>query len=138
MNPPFRADQVGSLLRPAELTEARTKAKRGEIDAAALRAVEELSRPRAAARFFTSRTQTLAYRGASCRDAELNNGHAGNGQINRALGLICGGLFGQACRAAASRSGCFIASGQSGRRNWWRYWMFQGQWRRMRGCFWPL
>ena len=80
MNPPFRADQVGSLLRPTELTEARAKAKRGEIDAAALRAVEELSRPRAAARFFTSRTQTLAYRGASCRDAELNNGHAGNGQ----------------------------------------------------------
>ena len=27
--PPFRADHVGSLLRPAELAEARAKAKRG-------------------------------------------------------------------------------------------------------------
>src|SRR6185369_14538050 len=41
MNPPFRADQVGSLLRPAELIEARAKAKRGEIDTSALRAVED-------------------------------------------------------------------------------------------------
>ena len=41
MNPPFRADQVGSLLRPAELAGARAKFKRKEIDAAALRAVED-------------------------------------------------------------------------------------------------
>src|SRR6478609_1772055 len=41
MKPPFRADQVGSLLRPAELIEARAKAKRGEIDAAGLREVED-------------------------------------------------------------------------------------------------
>jgi 5-methyltetrahydropteroyltriglutamate--homocysteine methyltransferase len=41
MKPPFRADQVGSLLRPAELAEARAKAKRGELDAAGLRAVED-------------------------------------------------------------------------------------------------
>ena len=39
--PPFRADHVGSLLRPPELHEAREKAKKGEIDAAALRAVED-------------------------------------------------------------------------------------------------
>lgn len=39
--PPFRADQVGSLLRPAPLAEARTNFKRGEIDAAALRAAED-------------------------------------------------------------------------------------------------
>jgi methionine synthase II (cobalamin-independent) len=39
--PPFRADHVGSLLRPAELHAARAKAKKGEIDAAALRAVED-------------------------------------------------------------------------------------------------
>ena len=31
--PPFRADHVGSLLRPAELAEARAKAKRGELSA---------------------------------------------------------------------------------------------------------
>ncbi|MBT6985724.1 MAG: 5-methyltetrahydropteroyltriglutamate--homocysteine S-methyltransferase, partial [Rhodospirillaceae bacterium] len=39
--PPFRADHVGSLLRPAVLHEARAKAARGEIDAMALRAVED-------------------------------------------------------------------------------------------------
>ncbi|TMH41897.1 MAG: 5-methyltetrahydropteroyltriglutamate--homocysteine S-methyltransferase [Betaproteobacteria bacterium] len=39
--PPFRADHVGSLLRPAELHEARAKAKRGEISADALRALQD-------------------------------------------------------------------------------------------------
>ncbi|MDP3768981.1 MAG: 5-methyltetrahydropteroyltriglutamate--homocysteine S-methyltransferase [Dehalococcoidia bacterium] len=39
--PPFRADHVGSLLRPNELKEARARAARGEIDRAALRAVED-------------------------------------------------------------------------------------------------
>src|SRR5437899_11941002 len=39
--PPFRADHVGSLLRPPELREARSRAARGEIDRAALRAVED-------------------------------------------------------------------------------------------------
>ncbi len=39
--PPFRADQVGSLLRPAELHEARAKAKRGELSAEQLRTVQE-------------------------------------------------------------------------------------------------
>ena len=34
--PPFRADHVGSLLRPAALQEARAKRAKGEIDAAAL------------------------------------------------------------------------------------------------------
>ena len=41
MKPPFRADQVGSLLRPAELAEARSKFKKGEIDAAARKAAED-------------------------------------------------------------------------------------------------
>jgi 5-methyltetrahydropteroyltriglutamate--homocysteine methyltransferase len=41
MTIPFRADQVGSLLRPPQLTEARARFKRGEIDAAALRAAED-------------------------------------------------------------------------------------------------
>ena len=41
--PPFRADHVGSLLRPPELHEARAHAARGEIDRAALRAVEDRS-----------------------------------------------------------------------------------------------
>jgi 5-methyltetrahydropteroyltriglutamate--homocysteine methyltransferase len=39
--PPFRADHVGSLLRPAALKEARARHERGEIDRAALTAVED-------------------------------------------------------------------------------------------------
>src|SRR5206468_10451389 len=39
--PPFRADHVGSLLRPAELHEARAKARRGEMGAEALRALQD-------------------------------------------------------------------------------------------------
>ena len=39
--PPFRADHVGSFLRPAYLIEARDQHKAGTIDAAALRAVED-------------------------------------------------------------------------------------------------
>src|SRR5215467_8220517 len=39
--PPFRADHVGSLLRPAALHEARSKAQKGEISAAELRAIED-------------------------------------------------------------------------------------------------
>ena len=38
---PFRGDQVGSLLRPAELHEARARRKAGEISAEALKAVED-------------------------------------------------------------------------------------------------
>ena len=39
--PPFHADHVGSLLRPQALHAARAAAKRGEIDRAALREVED-------------------------------------------------------------------------------------------------
>jgi 5-methyltetrahydropteroyltriglutamate--homocysteine methyltransferase len=39
--PPFRADHVGSLLRPAVLKEARAKREKGEIDDEALKAVED-------------------------------------------------------------------------------------------------
>jgi 5-methyltetrahydropteroyltriglutamate--homocysteine methyltransferase len=39
--PPFRADHVGSLLRPQELRDARARRARGEINQAALRAVED-------------------------------------------------------------------------------------------------
>jgi 5-methyltetrahydropteroyltriglutamate--homocysteine methyltransferase len=39
--PPFRADHVGSLLRPAALKAARERYAKGEITAAALRAVED-------------------------------------------------------------------------------------------------
>jgi len=39
--PPFRADHVGSLLRPEALKEAREKFARNEIDAAALAKVED-------------------------------------------------------------------------------------------------
>jgi 5-methyltetrahydropteroyltriglutamate--homocysteine methyltransferase len=40
-SPPFRADHVGSLLRPKRLSEARAKFKTGEIGIAAARAVED-------------------------------------------------------------------------------------------------
>jgi 5-methyltetrahydropteroyltriglutamate--homocysteine methyltransferase len=39
--PPFRADHVGSLLRPVPLKEARARREQGEVDAAALKAVED-------------------------------------------------------------------------------------------------
>jgi 5-methyltetrahydropteroyltriglutamate--homocysteine methyltransferase len=39
--PPFRADHVGSLLRPPYLLEARARFAAGELDAAGLRAVED-------------------------------------------------------------------------------------------------
>src|SRR5258708_4244483 len=39
--PPFRADHVGSLLRPAVLKDARGRHERGEIGADALRALED-------------------------------------------------------------------------------------------------
>ena len=38
---PFRADHVGSILRTAKLKEARARREKGEIDAAALKAVED-------------------------------------------------------------------------------------------------
>jgi 5-methyltetrahydropteroyltriglutamate--homocysteine methyltransferase len=40
-SPPYRADHVGSFLRPSELLEARAKHARGELPAEALRAVED-------------------------------------------------------------------------------------------------
>ena len=43
MKPPFRADQVGSLLRPKELANARKQFKEGKLDAAALKAIEDRS-----------------------------------------------------------------------------------------------
>lgn len=48
--PPFRADQVGSLLRPEALLEARTEHAAGGIDAAALRAAEDAAIADAVAR----------------------------------------------------------------------------------------
>jgi 5-methyltetrahydropteroyltriglutamate--homocysteine methyltransferase len=39
--PPFRADHVGSLLRPPSLKEARAKRERGELTAEQLKAVED-------------------------------------------------------------------------------------------------
>jgi 5-methyltetrahydropteroyltriglutamate--homocysteine methyltransferase len=39
--PPFRADHVGSLLRPAALKQAREKRAKGEITPAQLKEVED-------------------------------------------------------------------------------------------------
>ena len=48
--PPFRADHVGSLLRPASLKEARSRRERGEISAAELTAAENAAIERIIAR----------------------------------------------------------------------------------------
>ena len=40
--PPYRADQVGSLLRPKELAFARKDFKQGKTDAAKLGEIEDL------------------------------------------------------------------------------------------------
>jgi len=48
--PPFRADQVGSLLRPAEIKEARARVERGEMSAEALREIEDRCISQAVAR----------------------------------------------------------------------------------------
>lgn len=40
LRPPFKADVVGSLLRPQAIHAARTRREKGEIDAAALRRIE--------------------------------------------------------------------------------------------------
>ena len=41
VNPPFRADHVGSLLRPRELLAARKAQREGKLDALALREIED-------------------------------------------------------------------------------------------------
>ena len=48
--PPFRADHVGSLLRPASLKEARARRDRGEINSADLAAIEDAAIERIVAR----------------------------------------------------------------------------------------
>src|SRR5205085_2352116 len=48
--PPFHADHVGSLLRPAELREARAKAKAGALATNELRAIEDRAIARAVRR----------------------------------------------------------------------------------------
>src|SRR5579863_578855 len=41
LSPPFRADHVGSLLRPPDLLEARSSFAAGTLDAEGLRAIED-------------------------------------------------------------------------------------------------
>src|SRR5437899_3059635 len=48
--PPFRADHVGSLLRPVALKDARAKRAKGEISATDLKAVEDREIERAIAK----------------------------------------------------------------------------------------
>ncbi len=48
--PPFRADQVGSLLRPKALLQMRARRQRGAVGAAALRQAEDAAIDEAVAR----------------------------------------------------------------------------------------
>jgi 5-methyltetrahydropteroyltriglutamate--homocysteine methyltransferase len=48
--PPFRAEQVGSLLRPTEIKDARAKRERGEITAQELKTIEDAAIRRAVAK----------------------------------------------------------------------------------------
>jgi 5-methyltetrahydropteroyltriglutamate--homocysteine methyltransferase len=65
--PPFRADHVGSLLRPPELLSARRRHAAGEISAQELRAVED-----AAIREMVRRQEEVGLRSAT--DGELRRG----------------------------------------------------------------
>jgi 5-methyltetrahydropteroyltriglutamate--homocysteine methyltransferase len=64
MKPPFRADQVGSLLRPAVLAAARAQFKQGALPADALRQVEDDS-----IRHIVEKQQSIGLR--SITDGEL-------------------------------------------------------------------
>ena len=64
MKPPFRADQVGSLLRPAPLAAARARFKRGELSAIELRDIENES-----IRALVAREESVGLR--SITDGEL-------------------------------------------------------------------
>jgi len=66
-SPPFRADHVGSLLRPAELMSARAEAAAGRLSADDLRAVED-----AAIREAVRRQEDVGLRAAT--DGELRRG----------------------------------------------------------------
>jgi 5-methyltetrahydropteroyltriglutamate--homocysteine methyltransferase len=63
-HPPFRADHVGSLLRPAALKDARRRHSEGTLDAAGLKAVEDREIERV-----VERQQALGLRGIT--DGEL-------------------------------------------------------------------
>ena len=58
MPAPFRADQVGSLLRPASLAETRARWRRGEVDAATLKSEED-----AAIRVAVARQEAIGLQG---------------------------------------------------------------------------
>ncbi len=64
LDPPFRADHVGSLLRPAEVHAARERASSGEITADALRSIED-----AAIKNAVSKVESLGMR--SITDGEF-------------------------------------------------------------------
>ena len=66
--PPFRADHVGSLLRPAALKEARARRERGEITAEDLTAAEN-----------------TAIEGVIARQAEVGLRSATDGEFRRAM-----------------------------------------------------
>src|SRR3954462_8443691 len=68
--PPFRADHVGSLLRPPELLQARERPAAGEVDAAELRRLED-----AALRAVVRRQAEVGLRSATDGELRLSAWH---------------------------------------------------------------
>src|SRR5260370_1350792 len=75
--PPFRADQVGSLLRSAPVKEARTRRATGEITPAELKAVEDAEISKLVARQEAIGLQAVADRGKAYAKAVRAFGEAG-------------------------------------------------------------
>ena len=73
--PPFRADHVGSFLRPQRLLDARARHKAGTLTAEELRAVED-----AAIRDIVRYQEDLGYRGIYM--PQITNGDAATGSAS--------------------------------------------------------
>ena len=92
--PPFRADHVGSFLRPKALLEARERHRRGEIDAAALRAVED-----AAIREVVGFQESLGLRGIT--DGEYRRTYFHVDFLQQLAGVEVGGGIAVSFRGAS-------------------------------------
>jgi hypothetical protein len=94
-NPPFRADHVGSFLRPAYLLEAREKKAKGEITPEQLRevedrAIDEIVRFQADAGLQTEQLGTQVLKTADTGGGIGQRTGLGLRHVNQFLGRFCG------------------------------------------------